>query len=289
MPVSIVIVNYNTKELLLSCVDSIYAFHVSDQFEIIIVDNDSSDGSVEAIRHNYPNLKVLVNERNVGFGAANNRGINEAIYEYILLLNSDTIIEHNILSELESFAERSDKFAGVTPQILFPDKTPQNSFGNYPSVFYFFLNACGLIRVLSSNLKRKYSIGLEYNSMEPTIVPHILGVAMFLRKDVFVEVGGFDEKYFLYFEETDLCYRITQKGYKFYINPKVFVLHFLSKSSPSSTFKTYHMMRSRIYYFKKNIKSGIWVIKLITKIKLFTLFVRFGDKEYLKMYNKITK
>ena len=94
MPVSIVIVNYNTKELLLSCVDSIYAFHVSDQFEIIIVDNDSSDGSVEAIRHNYPHLKVLVNERNVGFGAANNRGINEAIYEYILLLNSDTIIEH---------------------------------------------------------------------------------------------------------------------------------------------------------------------------------------------------
>lgn len=287
MPVSIIIVNYNTKDLILNCIKSIYAHHDRKQFEIIVVDNHSTDDSVSALSIHYPDIKIIINKENKGFGSANNQGVNEAIYEYVLLLNSDTIIEFDILTELEQFMGKHKNCAGVSPEILYPDKIKQNTYGNYPTISFCLLNALQLLPFCTQRYKQKYAIGLPSYFKEPAIVPHIIGVSMFLRKDAFKQVGGFDENFFLYFEETDLCYRIQELGYKFYVNPHVYVLHLLSKSSPNSIFKTKHLLKSRIYYFKKRKTKGIWIIKCISSIKLLIESIRHKDINYLKLISNL--
>lgn len=287
MSVSVIIVNYNTKELLLNCISSIYKQTYGVEFEIIVVDNNSNDGSIEAVSLSYPLVKCVKNSDNLGFGTANNIGVRYALYDYVFLLNSDTIIEQNILSELEYFMNEHTTCAGVIPNILYPDYTPQCTYGNYPTFIYFFLNAIGIYSFLPKKMRDKYSIGIVSNFKLPTKVPHILGVAMFMKKSIFEYVLGFDEKYFLYFEETDLCYRITKLGYDFYVYPFVYVLHYLSKSSPSSIFKIEHTLKSRIYYFRKNKVWGRFGIKTISFLKLVLLSIKNRDCAYLGLIKKI--
>lgn len=283
MPVSIVIVNYNTKDLLLDCLKSLYAYHDKKQFEIIVVDNHSTDDSVSTLSKYFPDVKIIANKENRGFGAANNQGVREATHGYVFLLNSDTIVEVDILTELEQFMNEHRDCAGVTPEILYPDKKKQNTYGNYPTVLFCLLNALQLLPLCTNHYKKKYSIGLCSSFAESAVVPHILGVAMFLRKNVFEQVSGFDENFFLYFEETELCYRIQKLGYKFYVNPSVYVLHFLSQSSPNSIFKTKHLQRSRIYYFKKRRVSGVWIIKCISFVKIVMESIKHKNIDYLKL------
>lgn len=286
MATSIIIVNYNTKDLLNNCIKSIYATQKNSIFEIIIIDNNSKDDS-KTLQKIYPQTRWIFNKENYGFGYANNQGVAISKYENILLLNSDTILEIDILTELESFMKDHPKCGGISPQILFEDKSPQSTYGNYPTVQFFLLNAIHILPLLPHKLYNKLAIGLPVTFNTVQKVPHILGVAMFIRKSAFNEVNGFDENFFLYFEETDLCCRIKEKDYDFFVLPSIYVLHLLGKSSPTNTFKTMHLLRSRIYYFKKRRTKNLWLIYILSYIKLFILSLKYIDFKYLKLFNKL--
>lgn len=282
MATSIVIVSFNTKKLLDDCIKSIYKTQ-KGVYEVIIVDNNSSDGSQDLQKY-YPQTKWILNTENKGFGYANNQGVRFSQYENILLLNSDTILEMDILSELEDFMNINPTCAGISPNILYGDKQIQNTYGNYPTVLYYWLNAFGFLKFLPQKIQNKYAVGLPVTFEEIKEVPHILGVSMFLRKSVFNLVDGFDTNFFLYFEETDLCFRIKELGYSFYVIPQIYVLHLLSKSSPTNYFKIKHQLKSRIYYFQKRNSKLVWSLYLLSAIKLMLLSVFHADTKYLKLY-----
>ena len=171
MGVSIIIVNYNTKDLLVSCIESIRKYCLRTPYEIIVVDNASTDDSVNELLKVDPNVVLISNLENKGFGTANNQGVRIAMYDYIFLLNSDTILESDVIANLELFMNDHIDCAGVTPRILFPDRTEQNTYGNFPTSTFFTLNSLGIIELLSNNIKRKFSIGsVSYTHLTlPTI------------------------------------------------------------------------------------------------------------------------
>lgn len=289
MSLSIIIVNYNTEELLINCISSIYANISIDNFEIIVVDNGSTDNSLSSLKERFPNVICVCNQKNRGFGTANNQGVAISKYDYLFFLNSDTIIEHDIFSELLFFMQKHQSCAGVTPKIYYEDKKPQNTYGNFPTILFFILNSLGILKILPKKVRNKLSIGIPVEFSCPQRVPHILGVAMFIRKKAFIEVGGFDESFFLYFEETDLCYRMTGLGYDFWVDTNVDIIHLLSKSSPSSLFKIEHMLRSRILYFKyRNVHQyKLIILKFISILKLLLLTIKYQDIRYLKLIRNI--
>lgn len=287
MATSIIIVNYNTKTLLDNCINSIYRTQLNCQFEIIVVDNNSSDNSIE-LKKKYPKIEWIANKENKGFGYANNQGVAVSKYEHILLLNSDTILEESIIDKLELACNNNNKCGGISPNILYEDKTIQNTYGNFPTVLFFWLNALKIIPILPSFIKEKLLIGQPVKFTEMKEVPHILGVAMFLKKAAFKTVNGFDTNFFLYFEETDLCDRMAQKGYRFYVMPNIHVIHLLSKSSPSSLFKTKHLNQSLFYYFRKRNIPHV-SLYILSTIKLIILAIKNRDIRFIKLTKEIFK
>lgn len=283
MGTSIIIVNYNTRDLLFNCITSIYATQTKSAWEIIVVDNASTDGSVEMLEKKFPEVRCIKNTENKGFGYANNQGISVSRYEYLLLLNSDTIVQKDIISVMKKFMDNNLLCGGITPEILFEDGSKQATYGNFPTIKYFLLNALGIFHLLPLKYRLSHALGLAVNFTIPQEVPHILGVCMYLRKSIVKEVGGFDEDYFLYFEETDLCYRVRQRGFSFWVLPQISVLHLLSKSSSSSLFKTKNLLMSRMLYFRKRNANGIWIIALISYLKLLIMSVKNRDFQYLKI------
>ena len=133
--------NYNTKDLLVSCIESIRKYCLRTPYEIIVVDNASTDDSVNELLKVDPNVVLISNLENKGFGTANNQGVRIAMYDYIFLLNSDTILESDVIANLELFMNDHIDCAGVTPRILFPDRTEQNTYGNFPTSTFFTLNS----------------------------------------------------------------------------------------------------------------------------------------------------
>jgi len=252
-------------------------------WEIIVVDNASTDGSIQMLEKNFPEVRCIKNTANKGFGYANNQGISVSRYEYLLLLNSDTIIQKDIISVMKKFMDDNLSYGGITPEILFEDGSKQATYGNFPTIKYYLLNALGIFRLLPLKYRLSRALSLTVDFTKPQKVPHILGVCMYLRKSIVKEVGGFDEDYFLYFEETDLCYRVQQRGFSFGVLPQISISHLLSKSSPSSLFKTKNLLMSRMLYFRKRNANGIWIIALISYLKLLIMSIKNRDFQYLKI------
>ena len=288
---TIILVSYNTRNLTLKCLHSIYEkIPSSIQYEIIIVDNNSNDGSVEAIKNLYPHVYIVQNDINLGFGAANNIGVHYARQsKYLLFLNTDTVVISDIFSPIISYMNSNNDISAVTPFIIYPDYKPQVTYGNFPSILSFvfsFFKIKYLFKKIWNN-KLSYYIAIKPDKIKE--VDHIVGVSMFVRRTSFVESGGFDTDYFLYFEETDLCNRIRKNGGKIFVYPYVEIIHLLNKSMPSNLFKLTHMERSRMLYFKKNclndyswritafislIKHTIWGIK---NLKIFHSLLNYAD------------
>ncbi|MHB9036650.1 MAG: glycosyltransferase family 2 protein [Armatimonadota bacterium] len=214
MLLSIIIVNWNTRDLLLECIQSVYDTASDIAREVIVVDNASMDGSVEAVRQRYSDVIVIPNDRNVGFGAANNIGLKHANGNYIALLNPDTVLHEDVLGELVQFMEEHKEIGIVGPMIVGTDGRMQvSSFGLFPSVCECAMHALRIWRIapgskLSKSFLRVPSLGCEW-----TYTEHLLGACMVMPSDLMHKLGGFDEDFFLFLEETDICYRTKQMGY----------------------------------------------------------------------------
>ena len=218
---SIIIVNYNTKDLTKACIESVMNEGSKLDFEVIVVDNNSKDGSVTELKKlwkKYKNLKLIENKENSGFSKANNQGAREASGEYILLLNSDTVVKRYSFKKLIAFAEKKEDAGVVGARLLNPDGNLQASCFYFPTI----KNAIREYWLGQKGLFEKYAP----KGNRPVEVEALVGAAFLITPKALQEVGLLDERYFMYFEDVDYCRRVWEKGLKVYYLPEVRVLHY---------------------------------------------------------------
>lgn len=223
--ISTVIVNWNTRDLLIDCITSIE--RTTPGCEIIVVDNASTDDSVQMVRERFPDVKLIASETNLGFGAGNNLGIAQATWKYVLLLNPDTIVKPGALEAMKDFLAANEDAGAVGCAIANPDGSPQESYWmTFPSSGWLLLKSCYLDRFFLRFRNRK-----RFDSTLHFPVAHLLGACIMAPRSLLQELGGFDESYFLYLEETDLCKRIIEAGKIIYHLPSATITHLGQQSS----------------------------------------------------------
>lgn len=294
MDVSIIIVSYNTHDLLKACLNSIMAITNGVQFEIIVVDNNSSDGSVEMVSADFPSVRIIRNHDNVGFGRANNIAILQSSAKYVFLLNSDTELRNNTVKILFDFMDtpENEKIFCCGGALYGGDGLPTHSYGNLPSILEILVSNFGLCRFMKRYYRDKLSIALPCTQSTPFTVPYVLGADMFIRRSALELAGKFDEDFFLYFEETELSFRHSRKGYYSYIVPEAEIVHLEGKSCSKRSVKAMAILeKSRLLYFKKC--HGVFAAYLAKLILMLAhgirlcLFFRANDLTLLRIYSKL--
>lgn len=246
MDLSIIIINWNTRQLLLDCLASIKATVRELTYEIWVVDNCSSDDSVSAVQNSYPEVRLIANRENLGFAKANNQALSRMAGRYALLLNSDTVLTEQAVARLWRFMEDNQRVGIACGQLLNQDGSLQNSFANFPSVSALFCNET-LLRLLFP--KRFPSKLQKYDT--PLVVESCIGACMMIRKEAMEEVGLLDERYFFYMEETDWAKTMGEAGWQSCFIPDAKIYHLQGKSVGYSAKARIMFHRSRLNYFKK--------------------------------------
>ncbi len=250
---SIVIVSWNTRDVLLSAVESILREVKGVSYEVLVADNDSKDGSADAVEAEFPEVEVIRIPRNLGFAGGNNVALRRAQGRYVALLNSDTITHAGAFERMVRYMDEHPEVGGCGPQLLNPDGTKQNCFHNFPSLTTELVNL-SLLKIL---FPRKYP-SKRRTYAEPIEVDAVLGACMMVRREAIEKVGLMDEGYFLFLEETDWCARIREAGWKIIHVPDARITHLSGESSkkkaPAQTWIEYY--RSLYRFFGKNRGSG---------------------------------
>src|SRR5262245_20263014 len=221
-PFAVAIVNYNTREHLHACLTTVQPEAPS---EVVIVDNGSSDGSVEMVHANHPFVALCANKVNLGYGAAANQAIARCTAKYALLLNSDTLLQPGALRALTAYLDSHPRAAIVGPRLVNPDGTLQVSCYPFPTPLNTFVGNTSLSRLIRyvPALRNHYLLTWPHTS--DRVVPWVKGAALAVRREAFEAVGGFDESFFMYSEETDLCFRLSAAGWRVYFAPVTTVVH----------------------------------------------------------------
>ena len=267
--VYVVILNWNRKDDTIECIDSLKGMSYSN-FRTVVVDNGSSDGSVEALKARFPALEVLVNSENLGYAAGNNVGIRFALQQradYVLLLNNDTVVHRHLLGELVRVGEADPQAGVLTPKIY--------SHGSRDRIW----SAGPKRRIVSIALGKGNSI---YEKQRE--VKYATGCALLVKREVFENVGMFDPAYFLYQEDNDFSKRVREGGYKIIYVPSAEMWHKVSGSTQGdSRTKWYHQARSTVHFYRKNV--GVWYLTL--PIFLLWVIIReilLGNRGAIKPY-----
>ena len=271
MDVSIIIVSYNTCDLTLQCLNSIYKETHDVTFEIIVVDNASTDCSVDSIRSLYPSVIVIASAENLGFGRANNLGAQQAKGKYLFLLNSDTLLLDNVVYSLFEYMESlpiSTKIACCGTSLLDHDKRPVISGGNFPSLLQDFSDL-GFRYLYPRFYRSRLAVGKTFDGENAIEVDYISGADVFVNRMIFNRLQGFDEDYFMYYEDTDFFLRLRESGYKALILPFLHILHLEAASFKGKhSFKAIRIglfYKSKTLYYKKHKnKVSCYVMKLFS-------------------------
>lgn len=280
MDVSIIIVNYNTKNLTLQCLDSIYEKTKDVSFEIIVVDNNSTDGSQELLSHDKRIVFVEAGE-NLGFGKANNLGLRQAQGKYIFFLNSDTLLLNNAVKEFFIFAESQTKNIGAIGCLL-TDKLGRviHSFSEFPSINWVFKSVV-VAHFFQLFFKKKYQL---YDKADSDItlpvfqVDYVTGADLFVRRTVIDKYGAFDPDFFMYYEESEMQYRWSKNGYLSYIIKAPQIIHFEGGSQKKNTdfnvdkfIRTFNSEKS---YFKKTKSRYCYLLYRVSALIYIFVFIK---------------
>lgn len=269
MKLSIIIISYNTKGLLADCINSIENCLKQLAYEILVVDNNSTDGSVELLKSQFPKVKLIENNYNAGFAKANNQGLLFCSGEYILLLNSDTLVLGDAIDKLVKFMNKHKEAAICGPRLLNSDKTLQLPCRRgFPRLINSISYFSGLSKVFpKSRVLGSYLMTYMDSSVDHE-VDALSGACLLVRRDVLNTIGGLlDEAYFMHFEDIDLCYRAKKSGYKVYYVHDAEVVHLKGQSSKlRSEGVTRNFFDSAFVYFKKNYKKENLVAYVAMKL-----------------------
>lgn len=262
MELSIVIVNYNTKELTLKCLRSVFASQTNYEYEVFVVDNASKGDDVEVFKKEFPQAIVISAKKNFGFAGGNNIALRQAQSKYILLLNSDTEVQPDTLNKSIQYMDAHSQVGAMSCKVLLPDGSLDKACRRkFPNPWNSFLRLFGMRKF--SN----YNFFGDLNQIQE--VDAVAGAFIMVRKEAIDKVGLLDEEYFMYGEDLDWCWRIKEAGYKIMYVPESSITHFKYGSSRLVPFK---MIRSahnamKIFYRKHYAEQYNW---------LFNQFVYFG-------------
>ncbi|MDD5327558.1 MAG: glycosyltransferase family 2 protein [Phycisphaerae bacterium] len=255
MDVSIIIVNWNTRDLLSGCIASICEQAGDINYEVVVIDNASEDGSAEMVREKFPQVTLIENRENRGFAAANNRGIVVSKGRYVLLLNPDTVILDGAISKAISFADAHSEAAVVGCKVLNPDKTLQPTCFMFPSILNMLLSSSYLYKIFprSKFFGRERMTWWDRNDIREVDV--VTGCFMLVRREAVEQVGMMDERFFMYGEETDWCYRFKLAGWKVIFAPAGEIIHYGGASSEQKRYEMIIQLRKSILLFMRKHKS----------------------------------
>ncbi len=269
--VSIIIVNWNTRDILRNCLTSVFQQTHGMDFEVIVIDNASSDGSVQMVKSEFPQVILVENTENRGFAAANNQGMRIAKGRYILLLNSDTIVLDGAIQKTVAFADQHPQAAVVGCKVLNPDHSLQPTCFMFPSLLNLFLSASYLYKIFPHSRffgRERMSWWNRDNVREVDVVT---GCFMLVRRKVIEQVGLMDEDFFMYAEETDWCFRFKQAGWQNLFYPDAQIIHLGGQSSKQVRAKSLVQLRLGILHFFYKHKSYPYYFMAGLLMSLFLL------------------
>ncbi len=272
---SIIIVSWNTSELLAQCLDSIHAHPPIGEYEIWVVDNASTDESAKMVDARFPDVLLIENQRNVGFAAANNQALRHARGHHLILLNPDTVVEPAALTNLIDFMESHEDAGAAGPYLLNPDRTLQESCYPLPTLgreLWRLFHLDQLVPYGTYAMER-------WNRRAPRPVGAVKGACMILKRAALDQVGLLDEDYFMYTEEVDLCFRLKKAAWRTYWVPSAEVVHFGGQSTQQTATSMFlALYASKLIFFKKN--HGQFSATLYKIILMIASIVRLG---YLRL------
>ena len=268
MDLSIIIVNYHHSHILDNCLESVYRTIEKIQFEVILVDNSSKDDGLEPILKRYTKIRFINNSKNVGFARANNQGAKIASGYFLLLLNPDTpMIEDAVESMLDYI--RSDSSIGILgPKVLNPDQTTQFSCRKFPTVWSGLFNRYSLTtRLFPNNRYSRDYLMLDYDHNSIRSVNWVSGCCMMMSESTLKKASGFDENYFLFIEDVDLCQVIKKQGLRVVYFPNAKIFHKISSSNARSTSRVIiKRHQGMIYYNQKYGETNLIMRYMINSI-----------------------
>jgi len=270
MDLSIILISWNVADLLVNCLRSIFAHPPDGAFEVWVVDNASHDNSVQIIREQFPQVKLILNEKNVGFAAANNQALQVSSGRYALLLNPDTIVSKETLQKLVSFLDENPQAGAAGSLYQNPDGSLQPSCYPFPTVGREFW------RLL--HLDKLYAFGVydmqRWSKETPRQVDALQGASLLLRRSALEKTGLLDTGFFMYSEEIDLCYRLHTEGWSRYWVPQSRIIHYGGQSTRQEALKMFlHLYGSKVQFFRKHYgersaRSYKRVLKFTSGIRL---------------------
>jgi GT2 family glycosyltransferase len=242
---SVVLVCWNNKEYLEGCLDSIYSAGLHSAFEILVVDNGSTDGSQSMLKERYPDVILIENGENVGLGRASNQGVQASIGRFALLLNNDTIVSGEAINAMVRYMEENEDAGAVGGKLLNADGSFQGGFGNFSTLREEFLITSRIGELLSDG----YPSHRDAADTRP--VDWLSSACLLVRRKAFDEVGGLDEEYFIYGDEVDLQYRLKKAGWTVYYIPNAETLHYGGRSMDRWR-RRKMVYRGKLLFYRKN-------------------------------------
>jgi GT2 family glycosyltransferase len=256
---SIIILNYNQADFCRICLSNLKKAQIKLDYEIILVDNNSSNKNkikLTELKDNFPAVRFIFNSQNLGFAQANNLATAKARGEYILILNPDVIVSPGAIEKLYHFLKKDPLIGVIGPQLLNPDKSIQSSCYRFPKIYTPFVRRTCLGKYPPFKKELRHYLMQDFNHQEIKTVDWLMGACLMFKKEVFLKVKGFDQRYFLYFEDVDFCRQLNQSGYQVVYYPESKMIHFHQRLSAEE--------RS----FKALFKKITW-IHVISAVKYF--------------------
>ena len=275
MKLSIIILSFNTKKLTKKCLASIFKYPPRFQFEVLVVDNASKDDSPEMIRNNFPQVKLIINKKNLGYAKANNQAAKIAKGQYILLLNSDVEIKKGTIKSLINHLDTHSDVGATTAKLLNPDGSIQYYYHRrFPSFLSFNSSILEHYFKINTSLAKNYLM-LDEKFDKEIEIEQAATTALAIRKDLLKNIGRlFDNHFPLFFNDTDLCLRINKAGFKIMLLPQAKIIHFRGRSTDllDPYVLREELFLSMLYYFRKHKQILDYLLTKITLL-IFLIFV----------------
>lgn len=252
MDLSIVILNYKTRGLVKTCLRGLLSVPTRYAREIIVVDNASGDGTPEMVAHEFPQVRLIASKVNTGFGAGNNTGIRAATGRYVMIMNPDIAVLDDALDRLVVFMDQNSDVGFVGPRLSNPDGSTQNSCYRFPTPLIPVYRRTPFGRLMRGQTALADYLMTDWDHTKTRDVDWLLGACIMMRRETIEKVGLFDDRFFLYFEDTDLCRRAWEANYRVVYHPEANITHYHRRESAGSIFS---LMTNWIA--REHVKSGI--------------------------------
>jgi len=265
---SIIIVNYHHSHMLGDCLESVYRTIEKIQFEVILVDNSSNDNGLKSILKSYTKTQLINNPKNVGFARANNQGAKIASGDFLLFINPDTIMTEGAVESMLDYIQSDSSIGILAPKVLNPDQTIQYSCRKFPTIWSGLFNRYSLMtRLFPNNRYSRDYLMLDYDHDSICSVDWVSGCCMMMSESTLKKASGFDENYFLFIEDVDLCQVIKKQGLRVVYFPNAKIFHKISSSNARSTSRVIiKRHQGMIYYNQKYSETNLIIQYMINSI-----------------------